>query len=58
MGAQLLGPADWEPLLLALAAQVQDDPRRRGRRPAGHPAPHDSMPPLSRGGGWRRRRLR
>ncbi|MEV6566731.1 amidase [Streptomyces kronopolitis] len=44
LGAQLLGPAHAEPLLISLAAQLEDALRWHERRPPGHPAPLDGVP--------------
>ncbi|WP_433858914.1 amidase [Streptomyces kronopolitis] len=44
LGAQLLGPAHAEPLLISLAAQLEDALRWHERRPPGHPAPLDGLP--------------
>ncbi|GHG66163.1 amidase [Streptomyces griseocarneus] len=38
LGAQLLGPANSEPLLISLAAQLEEDQRWYERWPDGHPA--------------------
>ncbi|MFI9103221.1 amidase [Streptomyces fildesensis] len=42
MGAQLLGPADSEPLLISLAAQLEDDQRWYEQWPAPHGASSNS----------------